>query len=245
MKKKEFITLNGARLANEDAASLFQLTLDVANPVKAEIGEMANVALTNFTTNASPFIDQTNRLRESPLTLQINTLRKQDSAIVAEIKRTVVFEKKSRTEARKTAATDLEFFFKPYWDLDSRALGTQIKDTTELVGKYLADAAIVAKATTIGVNVPMDELKVNNTSLASLYLTRNEEVGGRGASGTDLRPAANEGYVQFCNVIEQSVNLMPNDTLVTLFNNMDALRVKSHALISKTKDKPEETSASA
>jgi len=136
----------------------------------------------------------------------------------------------------------LKNFNKFYWrDLSKRALGTQIKDTTEMVGKYEADATIVAKATTIGINIPMNDLKVNNTSLASLYLTRNEEVGGRGTSGTDLRPAANEGYVQFCNVIEQSVNLMPNETLVTLFNSMDALRTKAHALITKTKDKPEET----
>jgi len=245
MKKISFLALNGARLSHDDIASLFQLTLDVANPVKDKIGDMAQVALANFAASASPFIDQINRLRESPLTIRITNLRTDDNAIVEEIKRIIVFEKKSRSEARKEAATDLEFFFKPYWDLDDRALGAHIKGATELSGKYLADAAIVAKATTIGVNVPMEELNVNNTSLASLYLARNEAVGGRGASGTDLRPAANDGYVQFCNVIEQSVNLMPNDTLITLFNNMDALRVKAHTLISKGKDKPEDTSATA
>ena len=57
MEKKEFSTLNGARLANEDAASLFQLTLDVANPLKDGIGDMGKVALTNFETNAVPFIN--------------------------------------------------------------------------------------------------------------------------------------------------------------------------------------------
>jgi hypothetical protein len=240
MEKKSFSTLSLTRLANDDNSTLLQLTIDVASPVKAEIGDMANVALTNFATNATPFIDQTNRLRESPLTIKINNIRTVNNEIVAEIKRIIVFEKKSRTEARKVAATDLDFFFKPYWNVNKRALGTQIKDTTELVGKYDADAGVVAKATIIGINIPMNELKESNASLVSFYLARNEEVGGRGTSGTDLRPAANDGYTQFCNVIEQSVNLMPNDTLVTLFNSMDALRVKAHALITKPKDKPEE-----
>lgn len=241
MEKKSFSSLSLSRLSNDDNSTLLQLTLDVAIPVKAAIGDMANVALTNFATNAAPFIEQTNSLRESQLTAQINSARGVNNNLMAEIKRIVVFEKKSRNEARKAAATDLDFFFKPYWDLSKRALGAQMKDTSEMLNKYEADATLVAKATMISINVPLTDLKGNNDSLTSLYLARTEEEGGRGTSGTDLRPAANEGYVQFCNVIEQAVNLLPNAELNTLFNSMDALRVKAHALISKTKDKPDES----
>lgn len=245
MKKNEFTSLNGARLSHDDAASLFQLTLDVANPVKSLIGDIGSAALTNFETNALPFISQTNRLRESPLTVKINLSRTQNNNLLAEIKRIVVFNKKSRTEAQKLAATDLDFFFKPYWDLAKRSLGAQIKDTAELIAKYEADASAVAKGTTIGINTVVAELKASNTTFTALYLQRNEEVGGRGTSGTDLRPAALDGYVQFCTVMEQLVNLMPNEAVVTLFNSMDELRVKAHALIATGKDKQEDAAATA
>jgi hypothetical protein len=240
MEKRSFGSISLTRLMNNDFSSLLQFTLDVAKPVRAQIGDVGSAALINFETNALPFISQTNRLRESPLTVQINSLHIHQIDLLAEIKRIIVFEKKSRSEASRLAAEDLYMFFKLYWDLSKRKFGAQIKDTTELVAKYEADSIVVGKATTIGINTVIGELKTTNITLTKLYLDRNEEVGGRGTSGTDLRPAALDGYVQFCTVMEQLVNLMPNEVVVTLFNNMDALRVKAHALISTGKDKPEE-----
>jgi len=154
----------------------------------------------------------------------------------------VVFESKSRTEITKTAALDMGYFYKPYWDLSGRSMGKQITDTTDMVAKYEADATFVAKGKTIGVDTAMNELKTINTNQQALYLTRNQEVGGRAASGTDLRPGANESYTQLCNVVEQAVNLMPNESLLTLFNNMDQLRVKTHALLTKPNVETDETS---
>lgn len=237
MEKNEFSSLSVTRLSNDDAANLFRWTIDVATPQKPLFNEIVRAALEKFETNANPFIDQMNRLRESPLTAQMDTVRKVNKHLMSEIKRIVVFEMESRVETRKTAATSMNYFYKPYWDLSDRPQGNQIKDTTEMVGKYEADADILANAKLLGLDVPMADLKANNSNLSRLYLTRNEEVGGRGASGTDLRPAANETYVQFCGVVEQSLNLMPSDSLQTLFNSMDELRVKAHALLPKPKDK--------
>ncbi len=235
MEKKEFLSLSVTRVSNDDVATLFQLTIEAATPHKPLIGEMANVAFTNFEARAKPFIEQINRLRESPLTKQIIAGRKVNNDLMSEIKRRVVFETKSRIEPRRVAAEHMDYFYKPYWDLSIRPLGNQIKDTTEMIGKYETEAGIAANGQLIEVDVPMMELKMNNSNLFSLYMTRNEETGGRAASGTDLRPAANETYVQFCNVMEQLVNLMPNDAILSLFNSMEALRIKAHALLSKPK----------
>jgi len=238
MEKQKFIQLNCGRLTNDDASTLFQLTIEVATPLKAGLGTVASAALTNLETNATPFIDQINRLRENPLTDQIRIVRKQNNNLFSEIKRNVTHEKKSRTEERKTAAINLDYFYKPYWDLPDRGMADHIKDTTTMIAKYEGDETVVANSKTLGTDLVMADLKANNTSLSTLYLTRNEQTGSRAASGTDLRPEASEAYIQFCSAVEQSVNFTPDDSLTTLFNSMNELRVKAHATIPKNKKKP-------
>ena len=232
MNQYEFSNLNVGHLSNDEAANLYQWTGNVAEGLKAGIGVMPNAGLVAFTAKTQPLIDQNNRLRENPITGLLKDGRKVNEDLWSEIKRNVTFELKSRSEARKADATDLNIFYKPYWDLSSLPLGKHIQDTDEMSVKYQADATLVAKGSTVGVNTAMGELISNNANMRSLYLTRNEQEGGRGVSGTDLRPEANEGYIQFCNVVEQSLNLMPSESLLTLFNSMNELRAKAHALLS-------------
>ena len=241
MKKLKFFSLNIARVQNDDAANLFEWTLNVGEPVKSKVPELVKLALDSMETKSRPFITQINRLRESPYTPLINAGRIQNNSLMSEVKRAVTFEMKSRIAERKAAAVDLNYFYKPYWDLSERPLGNQIKDTSEMIEKYEADATIVAKGTLLGLNTPMGELKTNNTSLSSNYLARLVATGERrGSSGTDLRPAASESYISCCSVIEETVNLMPTEETLELFTNMNELRIKTHALISKSKDKPDE-----
>jgi len=240
MEKKSFGTLSLTRLTNDDFANLLQFTIDVAGSVKQVLGDVGRVALINLETSGLPYVSQTNHLRASELTVPINALRTQQISLMAEIKRIVTFEKKSRDEGRKTAAADVDQFFKAYWDIRKLVSWSQITHTTELLTKYDAEPSIMAKGTAIGIGVAMAELKTCNTALRTLYLQRNEETGGL-VTGTDLRPAAYDAYVRFCTVIEQLVNLMPNDMIITLFNNMNELRAKAHALIATSKDKTEET----
>ena len=238
MEKKSFGTLSLTRLSNDDFSNLIEFSIDVATPSQSALGDVGKAALTNLETKARPFIIQTNKLRANRLSETINGLGKQQLELVAEMKRIIVFEKKSRDSGCKISATDAEPFFKPYWDIPTLVFSSQITHTTELVTKYDAAPDIQAKCAVIGVNVVMAELRNCNATLRALYLQRNEEVGGS-ISGTDLRPAAYDAYVRFCTVVEQTLNLMPNDMLLTVFNNMDELRAKAHALIAK--DKPEET----
>ncbi|WP_291125627.1 DUF6261 family protein [Flavobacterium sp. UBA6031] len=234
MEKKELSDLNVARVGNDDAASLFKMSYEIAIPVRTEIGDLANAALTRLQTTTDPFVEQVDKLRKSELTDDVEVDRKVCSNLLAEIKRTVVYELKSRDLTKKTSAEKLNFFISPYWDLSKKAIAAQFELTTEMLNKYQADPAMVSAAQTVGVSTIMTELETDNNTLGTTYKARNKEIGERKASATKLRPPASESYIQFCTAIEQAVNLMPNEALLSLFNSMDALRKKTHALIGKT-----------
>jgi hypothetical protein len=157
--------------------------------------------------------------------------------LFAEMNRIVTFESKSRDKSRQKAALDFDFFFAPYSDIAKGPIGTQMKQTQEMIVKYKADPALQAAAQMIGINILMNELEMDNNALIAVYQTRTTDSGNREASSTDLRPAATESYVDFCTIIEQAVNFMPNDQLLSLFNSMNELRKKHNALIPKNKDK--------
>ena len=237
MKKKEFFTVHLSHLSHEDAASLFVQTGEHAIPVRSYIGEIANAALTNLLTNSASFSAQANRQRKSKYTEDVKANREVSTNLFGEINRTVTFESKSRNIDRKKAAQNFDFYFAPYSDIAKGPIGTQMEQTQEMMVKYKADPTLISAAQMIGVENLMNELEMDNNALINVYKTRTTDSGNREASSTDLRPAATESYVDFCTSIEQAVNHMPNDQLLSLFNSMDELRKKHNALIPKNKDK--------
>lgn len=241
MKKNEFFTVHLNHLSNEDAASLFVQTGEHAIPVRGYLGEIANVALTNLQTNAASFSAQANRQKKSKYTEDVKANREVSTNLFGEINRTVTFESKSREKSRQKAALDFDFFFAPYSDIAKSPMGTQMEQTQEMIVKYKADPTLISAAQMIGVDNLMNELEMDNNALIAVYKTRITDSGNREASSTDLRPAATESYVDFCTIIEQAVNFMPNDQLLSLFNSMNELRKKHNALIPKNKDKGKDT----
>jgi len=237
MEKKELETVHLNHLSNEDAASLFVQTCEHATPVAGILGEIGSRALTNLQTSSASFSIQVRRPQKSKYTEQVVAERKVSSGILAEIKRTVTFELKSRDERRKQAAKDFDFFFEPYSDIARAAIGSQIDQTQKMIAKYHGSQDLINAALTIGVDMLMTELETDTMSLSTIYKTRTVDTGNHETSGTDLRPDATESYIQFCTIVEQAVNLMPNDALLSLFNTLNELRRKHNALISKPKDK--------
>lgn len=231
MNKMKFSPLHLSHLSNEDAGAIIKLTCDIAIPVKTLLGEMPLAALTLMITNTNPFFAQINRMRKSELTGQVNVKNKTSDEIFSEIKRTVVFQLKSRDLIKKAAARKLEFFFGPFWEISKQPIATQYERSKEMFAKYIANAEVTEAATIIGITTQLSELETENNSLGEVYLERNVEVSGRQESGSNLRQPASESYQIFCNVIEMAVNLIPNSTFLNLFNNMDELRKKFHALL--------------
>jgi len=236
-KKQKFSSVSLARLTIEDAAALINLTVDDALLVRNEIGEMGSAALTELEQTGRAFRAQTNRSKKSQLTDQVNLERKVCVDGYAEIKKTVVYETSSRIEPRKKAATDLEFYLKPNWDITKSPIGDQIDQTVKMVSLYRANPLLVTAGQTIGVDMLMNELEANNAALSITFKARELEDGKQGASGSDLRPAATDSYNRFCSIIEQAVNFTPNQAILELFIKMDMLRKRYHALQSGGKDK--------
>jgi hypothetical protein len=228
-------------LSHADAASLFVQTGEHAIPVRSYLGEIANATLTNLLTNSASFSAQANRPRKSKFTEEVKDDREVSADLFAEMNRIVTFESKSRDKSRQKAALDFDFFFEPYSNIAKGPIGTQMKQTQEMTVKYKADPAMQAAAQMIGIDILMNELEMDNNALINVYKTRTTDSGNREASSTDLRPAATESYVDFCTSIEQTVNLMPNDQLISLFNTLNELRKKHNALIPKNKDKGKDT----
>ena len=236
-EKQKFSSVSLARLTIEDAAALINLTVDDALLVRPEIGEMGSAALTEMEQTGRAFRAQTNRSKKSQLTDQVNAERKVCVDVYAEIKKTVVYETSSRIEPRKQAATELQFFLKPNWDITKAPLGDQIDQTEKLMLQYRANPLLVNAAQTIGVDMQMNELEANNTSLKTTFKARELEDGKQAPSGSNLRPAATDSYSRFCNIIEQAANFTPNAAILDLFIKMDMLRKRYHALQSGGKDK--------
>ena len=236
-EKQKLSSVSLARLSIEDLAALINLTIDDALLVKNEIGEMGGVALTEMEQTGRAFRAQTNRSKKSQLTDQVSLERKICADGYAEIKKTVVFESSSRIAQRKQAATDLQFFLKPNWDITKGPIGDQIDQTVKITSQYRANPLLVTAGKTIDVDVLMNELEANNAALSTTFKARELEDGKQAPSGSDLRPAATDSYNRFCSIIEQAANFTPNAAILDLFIKMDMLRKRYHGLQSGGKDK--------
>lgn len=234
--------VNGMNINN--VFSLIKSSVDIAIPVRTNLGEMANAALTKMTSDNESFGQQINKNQKSELTDDLKPLDKDRDDTEAEINRTVTFYFKGSDETKKAAAQKLKLFLTPYWNAASLPLNTQTAVVSEMIGKYQANAELVAAAKVLGIYELFAALETKNDAFDAVYKGRNDEVAGRESSGSSLKPAAVASYNSFCTVMEQSVNLMPNETSMALFNNLDLLRKKYHAM-GGSKDAPTPDNAPA
>ena len=100
-----------------------------------------------------------------------------------------------------------------------------------MIAKIYNSPELKAAAIEIEIDSILAELETKNATLAKLYKDRLQEVSSRDESSTYLRPDAQEGYKLFCEVIELTMHFTPGQDLTNLFNQMDELRVKYHAML--------------
>jgi len=235
-KELAFKSLHVVHLSHDNASALFQTTYEMAIPMRAYIGTTANAILEKLIADTDVYSVQVNRQRKSALSETVKDLRKTCNNLLAEIKRTIKFNAESSNKKLSEPGLELKFFFKPNWNLHKKPLITQMEKTAAMLEKYQANELLIAAARTIDVDTLMTELQTTNTKLETIYLTRNHEVGSRPPSGTNLRPPANESYIQFCTAIEQAARYTPNDELLKLFNQMVVIRTEAHRLLAGKKN---------
>jgi len=240
MNNYSFSVLSVNNLTINNLFALSKSSYDIAIPVRTEIGGIPNAVLTQGITDNENLGQQINKNQKSGLTDALKPLDKERDNLQAELNRTVTFHGKSTDAAKKAAAETLKLFLTPYWTAASLPLNTQTGVITEMMAKYKANAALVAAAVTTGLDGTFTALEAKNMEFDTVYLTRNDEVSAREVSGSSLKPAAIASYIQFCTAMEQAANYTPNDAIISLFNNMNTLRKKYHALGGGGKEVPVE-----
>ena len=231
MEILKFSSLYVYHLSNENVRGLVGKSCDLAEAVAATLGELPKSILTELREKFNLFSAQVNREQKSSKTEQVIAKRNICNSSHSEIKRVINFEIKSRVATKKEAATFLKEFMQPYWNLSKQSLIDQQQTGKEMMQKYDANAAYAEAALKIGLKDIFTEFKNANEELIAIYNSRNSEVSARTESGSDLRPACVEVYQHFCTVLELAVSYTPSQDLTNLFNQMDELRVKYHAML--------------
>lgn len=240
METKQFMTVHLNNLKIDDLFSLNKSTIEYADPVKEDIGEMPKAILARLVSDNHAMELQMNKALKNVLTPQLVEMNADREDRFAEIKRNVTTALKGRDFAKKNAAENLKVFLDPYWDTNRKAMNTQTGVFHEMFGKYNLNVDMKACAATIDITKMMTELETSNTQFNTLYTTRlMQDAAIEGPSATSLRAAATKSYEQFCTAVEQAVNYMPTDALNTLFNQLDELRKTYARLIHTKEEEPE------
>ena len=240
MSKLSFSPVNLGKLNINGVFALCDSTVDLADPVKAEILGIPAAALTLLETDKENLGKQINKNQKSEITGGLTGFDKGRDQKGAEINREVATAAKSSDPDKKAAAQSLQPFLSPYRGLATKPLDIQTAITTEMLTKYNASADLKAAAIKLGIDGLFTQMGTDNTAFDTLYKNRITESSEKEASGTSLRPAAVKSYTQFCTAIEQAANLTPSPAITALFNKMDELRKKYHVLESPAKVKPAE-----
>ncbi|HBL75647.1 MAG: hypothetical protein A2W90_06175 [Bacteroidetes bacterium GWF2_42_66] len=235
METKTFSPLYVARLSVADLYSLNKSTIEIVRPMKENIGEIPNAALLGLETSNAEMGACLNKPGKSALSDALAEKDKDRDNRLAEIKRNISTAQAGSDPAKKMAAGELKLVFEPYWNTDKKAMNTETALIAELIGKINASGTLKQQAEAIGITTLLEGLKITNEEFDSLYKSRNKQMAEQDSpSASSLRPAVAKSYEQFCTAMEQAVNFVPSQVLLTLFAQMDELRIKYARLISKS-----------
>lgn len=241
MSNFEFSPLNVARLGVNATYAVAESVITLATPLRTDLGPICAAALdqliaANTTLGKSINVNQKSELSDEMKILDkdrdfdTNLIFKQDNNYL-----------RSLDPELKAAASTLQLFLAPYKGLATMPLDVQTRVTIEMLVKYKASPELKAAAATLSLDKTFASLETKNQKFGSTYSTRNDKQDALPAAASTLKPAVNVAFTQFCNVLLQTLNLIPTDTAVALFNKIDVLRKKYHALEGGGNDKPDTT----
>ena len=245
MENHSFSPLYVAKLPVKGIYSLNKSTVEMAKPVAALIGPIAAAGLTYLETITQNLVVSLNKGTKSEFTAEVNQLDKDRDADLNEIKREVSSSLRSSNAAKKSAASALQLFLAPYWNVDQLAQDIETGNIADMLAKYNARPDLLAAAKVLDIDGLFVSVDAKNTAFDTKFKSRNIEYSERTESASSVKPAAVAAYMQFATAVEQMVNLAPNDTVIALFNQMDELRKKYHPLEGGSDAKVETTQAIA
>jgi hypothetical protein len=241
MKNYEFSPLNMGMLRVNGVYSFGKSTYDLSNPVVDQIGAIPAAGLTQVHTTNVQLGAALNKPTKSALTGELKQLDTERDSLLIEIRREVSVGVKSSVDAKKAAGSVLQLYLSPYHKVEDIPLDIETGVINELLIKFNASDELKAAAVTLAIDGLFTLLGAKNTLFDQKYKSRNTEYSKKGDTASDVRAAAVAALSMYYGVLEQTVNLTPNDTLLALFNQLDELRKKYHALEGSDGDKPAET----
>lgn len=238
MENHAFSPLYVAKLPINGIYSLNKSTIEFAKPIVSEIGPIPTAALTYLETINQNLVASMNKNLKSSFTDDVKALDKDRDTDIAEIKRVTGSYLRSSDAAKKAAASTLQLFLAPYWNIATVAQDIETGVVDEMLTKYKARPDLLAAAKVLGIDSLFGSLETKNRAFDTKFKSRNAEYSERTEAASNVKPAAVAAYLQFCTAIEQAANFAPNDTLIALFNKMDELRKKYRAQEGGGKDAP-------
>lgn len=228
-----FSSLYVSNLTISGLYSLIKSTIEQAKPHLSEIGPLATAILSQVEFSQENLGASMNKSQKSALTSVLKELDKSRDGDIAEINSVTATYLRSKNESKKAAASALHLFLAPYKGVASQPINIETATIADMLTKYMARPELMAAAQTLDINNLFTSLETKNSELNTVYQSRNTEYAERDIAASDVKPAAVMAYTQFCTTIELTCTYTPNDTLLALFNQMDEIRKKYHALEGK------------
>ena len=244
MENHSFSPLYVAKLPLKALYALNKSTIELSKPVMIQIGPIASAGLNYLESINQQLAVPLNNSSKSSFTKEVQRLDAERDTDINEIKRVTASFLKSSNLEKKSAASLLQLFVSPFWEVDGMPQDIETGIVDDMIAKYNARVDLMAAAKVIDVADLFVSAAEKNRAFDLKWKSRNAEYSERPESASSLKPIAVAAYIQYCTAIEQMMNFAPNDTVTALFNQMDELR-KSYRSQEGGKDTPATPDATA
>jgi len=239
MSTKTFLPLHVGNLTANNVYSLCKSTIDLANPLKSYLGDTIRMALKQLAVSTEKFQHELNKSFHNEFAGKLVAADKVRKECFSEIRKVIARQVKGSDERKKATAQNLDFFFTPYWFPVNETMDIQTDDFFDMFARYHRSNSLLVSAKIVGVDLLLNELEILNDTYDALYkLQIFQEAALPDLSLSEQRSELCNNYLRFCDIIEQTVNFLPNDIIIRLFNKMGELRQKYFAILSENIDEP-------
>jgi len=238
MYTKAFSPLQVGNLTANNVYSLCKSTIDLTIPLKDYLSNPICTVLNQLTINTEEFQHELNKSNKNEFFEKLIATDKVREKRFSVIKKIIAKQVKGRDQKKKSTAQNLDFFFTPYWFPVNKTMDAQTGNFYEMFARYHRSNSLSISAKIIGVDLLLTELEIINNTYDALYKLRIfREAIQPDETLSEQKSELCNNYMGFCEIVEQSLNLLPNDILFMLFNKMNELRQKYSILLPKTVEK--------
>jgi len=239
MKKLLLNALYVIRLSIDNVLGLVKSTINQALAVKEDLGDLSIATLNQLIADNLLFEPMVKNPRKSEFTEKVNQANNDRKDRFLEIKRTVKLHLKGRDVNKKAASKTVDYFFSTYWGMINEPMNTVTGVISGMFEKYNTDVVVKAAAVALALNTMIAEFETSNKTFDLIYNQRLANDAAHELSASEQKKTICNTFNEFCNALEQASNYTPNESVLKLFNNINELRRKYHALEPTGKDKVE------